>query len=127
MAQSKESVKKPKKVYRNVRKFRKTDAIQRYIEEQIYALDLRDQNLKPGQKGYVEGEDTPNPEYLVDLSAKERMQCIGHLKSLLPIREAEQSVEELEASLMQLLQLIEQRAPFLLPGKGGGFGGPTRH
>lgn len=38
------------------------------------------------------------------------------LKSLLPIHEAEQAVEELEAELTQFVQFIEEKAPFLLPG-----------
>ena len=120
---------KPKKVYRSVRKFRTPDAIQRYIEEQIYALDLKEKHLKPGQKGYVEGEETLNPAYLEGLTDKERMQlrlqCMSLLKSLLSMREAEQRVEELEMKLMRLMQLIEDRAPFLLAGEAKGFGGTT--
>lgn len=121
---------KPKKVYKSVRKLRTPDAMQRYMEEQIYALDLKEKHLKPGQKGYVEGQQTLNPAYIEGLTDKERMQlrmqCMAHLKSLLSMREAEQRVEELEAQLMQLIQLIEERAPFLLNGQAKGFGG-TAH
>lgn len=120
---------KAKKVYKSVRKFRTPDAIQRYMEEQIYALDLKEPHLKPGQKGYVEGEETPNPAYLEGLTDKERMQlrmqCMAHLKSLLSMREAEQRLEELEMQLMKIMQLIEARAPFLLAGEAMGFKGIT--
>lgn len=125
MENTQEPVKKAKKVYRSVRKFRTPEALQRYIEEQIYALDCKEPHLKPGQKGYVEGADTPNPAYLEGLSDKERMQlrmqCLGHLKSLLPIHEAEQRVGELEQKLMQLVALIEERAPYLLSGDPSGM------
>ena len=81
-------------------------------------LDTDQVHLQPGQKGHVEGEDTPNPGYISSPTERMRlrMQCINQLRSLLPIHEAEQAVEELEAKLTQFVQFIEEKAPFLLPG-----------
>ena len=83
--------------------------------------------LQPGQKGYVEGEETPNPLY-VDTTAKERiamrLNLARELRSHLPLREAEQRVEELEAQLGELLQVIQTNAPYLLQGNVGGSDGP---
>ena len=76
--------------------------------------------------GYWRSQKVPHEQYMekqIVGSPTERMrlrmQCMSHLKSLLPIHEAEQRVEELEAKLLQLLQLIEHRAPSLLAGDPG--------
>ena len=108
---------------KRVKRLRTTEALQRYLEKQIHALDSMEPYLQPGQKGYVEGQDTPNPGYINSPTERMRirLQCMNQLKSLLPIHEAEQHLEELEAKLMQILQLIEQRAPFLLSGAPDGF------
>ena len=86
-------------------------------------MDTDQVHLQPGQKGHVEGEDTPNPGYISSPTERMRlrMQCINQLRSLLPIHEAEQAVEELEAKIIHPMQFIEQRAPCLLPGDPGGF------
>lgn len=118
------AVKAVKKSYLRVRKFRTTDALQRLLEEQLYLLSQQ-KYLQPGQKGYVEGEDTENPEY-VDMPAKERlslrMSIARELRAHLPIHEAEQELAALEGKLMRLVQLIEQRAPYLLAGDPTDFG-----
>ena len=105
---------------KRIRKYRTTEAIQRFWEEQIRVLQDKNPHLLPGQKGYVAGEDTPNPDYLEKLSAKERMQlqiqCMVKLQALLPTHEAEERVTEAEQKIMQLLQVIEEKAPYLLPG-----------
>lgn len=121
------AVKAVKKSYLRVRKFRTTDALQRLLEEQLYLLSQQ-KFLQEGQKGYVEGEDTDNPEY-VDMPAKERlslrMSIARELRAHLPIHEAEQELAALEAKLMQLVQLIEQRAPYLLAGDPTDFSDTT--
>ena len=104
---------------KRIRKYRTTAAIQRFWEEKIRILQDTNPHLLPGQKGYVAGEDRPNPDYLEKLSDKERVQlqiqCMVKLQALLPIHEAEEHVAEAEQKLMQLLQVIQEKAPFLLP------------
>ncbi len=103
------------------KKYRPTRAVQSYDEDLIFKLDSTNACLLPGQKGYVAGADTPPPHLLPNMDEKERRrrrrQCRGHLKSLLPIHEYEETLAELEAKLINLMQLIEERAPFLLQGK----------
>ena len=81
------------------------------------------QDLQPGQKGYVEGEETPNPLYVEMIPSTRmsmRITLARELRSHLPLREAEQRVEELEAQLGELLQVIQTNAPYLLQGNVGG-------
>ena len=118
------------KAYLRVQKYRKTEALQRFLEEQLFFL-TQQKCLQPGQDGYVEGEETPNPLY-VEMTAKERiatrLNLARELRSHLPLREAEQRVDELEAQLGELLQVIQTNAPYLLQGSvGGGDGQPNLH
>ena len=109
------------KTYLRVQKYRKPEALQRFLEEQVFLL-TQQKYLQPGQDGYVEGEETPNPLY-VEMTAKERiatrLTLARELRSHLPLREAEQRVDELEAQLGELLQVIQTNAPYLLQGNGG--------
>ena len=113
------------KAYLRVQKYRKPEALQRFLEEQIFLLTQK-KHLQSGQVGYVEGEEILNPLYQ-EMSAKERIdtriKLAQGLRSHLPIREAEQRVDELEAQLGELLQVIQTNAPYLLQGGGGGGNG----
>ena len=118
------------KTYLRVQTYRKPEALQRFLEEQVFLL-TQQQDLQPGQKGYVEGEETPNPLY-VEMTAKERiamrLNLARELRSHLSLREAEQRVNELEAQLGELLQVIQTNAPYLLQGNiGGGNGQSNLH
>ena len=72
------------------------------------------------------GEETPNPLY-VEMTAKERiatrLNLARELRSHLSLREAEQRVDELEAQLGELLQVIQTNAPYLLAGNARGGNG----
>ena len=118
MATAAQSVKKG---HFRVQRYRKSEALQRLLEEDLFLL-AQQKYLQPGQKGYVEGEETPNPLY-VETTAKERiamrLSLARELRSHLPLREAEQRVDELEAQLGELLQVIQTNAPYLLQGNGG--------
>ena len=74
--------------------------------------------LEEGEDGYIAGEDTPNPDYIDSLGARLRlrMQCMTKLQGLLPIHNAEQRIEAAEQKFIQLLTVIQEKAPFLLPG-----------
>ncbi len=103
------------------KKYRTTEVIQAYYEDLILKLDTTEEFLLPGQKGYVEGVDTPNPHYLSKLDMDRlRLRVMGELKVLLPIHEQDEALAEMEAKLINLMQLIEERAPFLLQGVGSG-------
>ena len=100
------------------KRYRTTKAIQTFWENEIHDLETMQEFLQESQEGYIEGENVKNPEYIAspERRRKMRMECMVKLQALLPIHEAEQRVGELEAKIIQLMGLIEERAPFLLRG-----------
>ena len=107
---------------RNVRRYRTVEDVQNFWEQELRFLN-EPELLKPRQKGYVAGEDTPNPAY-IDVTPMQRFkmeaQCMTRLEKLLPIHEMEQEAQLLNIKLGRLMDLIEARAPFILKGTGGG-------
>ena len=115
------------KAHLRIKTYRKTDALQRLLEEQLFLLAQKP-HLQPGQAGYVEGEETPNPLYqemTPSTRLSMRLSLARELRSHLPLREAEQRVDELEAQLGELLQVIQTNAPYLLQGNVGGGNGQS--
>ena len=87
--------------------------------------------LQVGQDGYVEGEKTANPLFQAmapSTRMDKRINLARELRSHLPIREAQQRLEELEAQIGELMGVIQTHAPYLLGGTvGGGNGQPNLH
>ena len=100
------------------KQYRTTKAVQRYWEDMIREIETCPKYLEEGQEGYITGENTPNPEYISSPTTrlKMRAQAMSKLQALLPIHEVEQRAEELEAKIMELLEIIQQKAPSLLQG-----------
>ena len=78
--------------------------------------------LQEGEEGFIAGENFENPEYIDSLRQRRKLryECMVKLQALLPIHEAEERIAELEQKIIHLMGLIEERAPFLLPGYDGG-------
>ena len=100
------------------KKYRTTEAIQRFWEGYVHELENMKEFLEEGQEGYIEGENTPNPNYISKAHQRLRLRfdCMVKLQSLLPFHEAEQRIEAAEQKFIELLTVIQEKAPFLLPG-----------
>ena len=86
------------------------------------------EHLQDGQDGYVEGEKTLNPLYQAmspGARIDKRLKLARELRSHLPIREAEERVNELEAQVGELVGAIQTHAPYLLGGTAGGANGQS--
>ena len=103
---------------RRRKKFRTTESIQRFWEDHVHELENMKEFLKEGEEGYIEGENTPNPRYIEAPHQRLKLQiiCMTKLQSLLPFHEAEQRIEAAEQKFIELLTVIQEKAPFLLPG-----------
>ena len=106
---------------RRARPLRNHAQIQRMLESLFSQVMDRQQYLEEGDPGYVQGQNTPNPTYWV-LTDKERLAIlnrqIGHLIELIPIRETEDKVSDLEHQIEELMAQIHERAPWMLQGGG---------
>ena len=115
---------RPRRIRRRTKPRRTRKQIQLMVETLFTQVENRRQYLQPDDPGYRAGEQTPDPNYWV-LSDKERLDILNrytsHLINLLPIREAEDKVAMLERQIEDLMSLIQQRAPFILQGGGGGY------
>lgn len=108
--------------FSRVQKFRTAAALQRFLEHQLYLLSQKEL-LEPGQKGYVDGADTKNPDYIA-MTSRERMKMritlVKELRTCIDIDALERQVEELEVQLGEIIQLINTNAPYLLQGENNG-------
>ena len=100
------------------KRYRTTTAMQWFWESEIYDLNTMQAFLQEGEAGLIAGETTPNPEYIDSPRQRRKLRhdCMVKRQTLLPVQEAERRVAELETTIVQLMQLMEERAPFLLPG-----------
>ena len=99
-------------------RYRTTKMIQAFWENEIYELATMTEFLQEGQEGYIAGQNTPNPDYIPSPVQRRQLRhrCMVKLQGLLPIHEAEQRIEAAEQKFIQLLAVIQEKAPFLLPG-----------
>lgn len=99
-------------------RYRTTKAIQAFWENEIYELATMKEFLEEGQEGYIAGQNTPNPDFIKSPVQRRqlRQKSMVKLQSLLPFHEAEQRIEAAEQKFIQLLAVIQEKAPFLLPG-----------
>ena len=100
------------------RRYRTTKMIQAFWENEIYELATMKEFLEEGQEGYIAGQNVKNPNFIESPGQCLKMQMTGMVKlqSLLLFHEAEHRIEAAEQKFIQLLAVIQEKVPFLLPG-----------